>query len=155
MLKLLEAAQVAALQADWLLVNQSLQQVATTLKTTPQSEADQPTVAGLRQILDLVIAALTKGDFQARWDMAKLFPTLVSVADLVGLGGDCVIGPLLEVVQDEEADVELRWFTVRILGQFNQPVVIKTLVQLLQDAEETEAEELSEIAASTLANFGP
>ncbi|HEY9806921.1 MAG TPA: HEAT repeat domain-containing protein, partial [Candidatus Obscuribacterales bacterium] len=66
----------------------------------------------------------------------------------------CVISALLEVVQDEEADVELRWFTVRILGQFNQPVVIKTLVQLLQDAEETEAEELSEIAAGTLANFG-
>ncbi|HEY9747288.1 MAG TPA: HEAT repeat domain-containing protein [Allocoleopsis sp.] len=155
MLKDLEAAQVAALQADWPLVNQSLQQFVAAIKITPPAEVDEATIAGLQQILDRAIAALSTGDFQARWDIAKLFPTLATAATQVGLSADWVISPLLEIVPDEEADVELRWFAVRILGQFNQPVVIKALVQLLQEAEETEAEELSEIAATTLASFGP
>lgn len=154
MLKVLEEAQVAALHTDWPLVNQSLQQFAAAVKTAPHAEVDEPTIAGLKQILDLAIAALSTGDFQARWDIAKLFPTLAAATTQVGLSEDGVISPLLEIVQDEEADIELRWFGVRILGQFNRPVVIKTLVQLLQ-AEEPEAEELSTIAATTLASFGP
>ncbi|MBW4489311.1 MAG: HEAT repeat domain-containing protein [Trichocoleus desertorum ATA4-8-CV12] len=163
MLKVLEEAQAAALQANWPLLNQYLQQVPEALKTASsadsnaasRAEIDQQTVIGLQQVLDLAIAALSNGDFQSRWDIAKLFPTLATAVNQAGQSEDWITAPLIEIVQDDAADVELRWFAVRILGQFNQPVVIKTLVQLLQDAEDTEAEELSEIAATTLASFGP
>nr|WP_290223940.1 HEAT repeat domain-containing protein [Trichocoleus desertorum] len=154
MLEVLEKAQAAAQQADWLLLNQYLQQFSTAVKTTPQAEGDEQTVVGLKQVLDLAIAALSTGDFQSRWDIAKLFPTLATAVSQVEQSEDWITAPLIEIVQDDAADVELRWFAVRILGQFNQPVVIQALVQLLQ-AEDTEAEELSEIAATTLASFGP
>jgi len=155
MLEVLEKAQAAAQQADWALLNQYLQQFSAAVKTTPQAEGDEQTVARLKQVLDLAIAALSTEDFQSRWDIAKLFPTLATAVGQAGQSEDWITAPLIEIVQDDAADVELRWFAVRILGQFNQPVVIKTLVQLLQDAEDTEAEELSEIAATTLASFGP
>jgi HEAT repeat protein len=154
MLEVLEKAQAAALQADWPLINQYLQQFSAAVKTSPDAEGDEQTVVGLKQVLDLAIAALSSGDFQSRWDLAKLFPTFANALSQVGQSVDWVTAPLIEIVQDDAADVELRWFAVRILGQFNHPEVIKTLVQLLQ-AEDTEAEELSEIAASTLASFGP
>lgn len=154
MLEVLEKAQAAALQADWPLLNQCLQQFPAAIKATPDAEEHEQAVAGLKQVLDLAIAALSTGDFQSRWDIAKLFPTLATAVSQVEPSLDWVINPLCKIVQDDAADVELRWFGVRVLGQFNQPRVIKTLVQLLQDAEDTEVEELSEIAAATLGNFG-
>ncbi|MBD2122555.1 HEAT repeat domain-containing protein [Trichocoleus sp. FACHB-262] len=154
MLEVLEKAQAAAQQADWPLLNQYLQQFSAAVKTTPEAGGDEQTVVGLKQVLDLAIAALATGDFQSRWDLAKVFPTLAAAVGQIGQSVDGLIAPLIEIVQDDAADVELRWFAIRILGQFNHPAVIKILVQLLQ-TEDIEAEELSEIAATTLASFGP
>ncbi|ACK66479.1 PBS lyase HEAT domain protein repeat-containing protein [Rippkaea orientalis PCC 8801] len=92
-------------------------------------------------ILNLALAVLHEGDFQQRWEVAKIWPKL----------GKKSIAPLLTILADEEADVEIRWFVGRILGEFDDPQVIMALTNLLQVTEE---EELSMMAASTLAKIG-
>ena len=88
------------------------------------------------------LTALETGDFQTRWEIAKRFSDF----------GAGAIAPLIERMQDEELDWELRWFVARILGQFDQPEAVTALVQLLTTAED---EDLCGIAAEALANLGP
>ncbi len=130
----LEQAQKAAQQGDWSQLNQSLQHYLVELKP-PLSEAD------LRQGLALALMVLEAGDFQARWDVAKVFPAL----------GEAAISPLIELLQDDEADLESRWFAARILGQFDSPETVHALIAILQNAAD---EELSMMAAEALANLG-
>jgi HEAT repeat protein len=80
----------------------------------------------LEQVLNLALDVLYAGDFQERWEVAKVFPKLGAIA----------IAPLIEILEDEEADLELRWFAARILGGFNDPTVITTLVELLKTSED-------------------
>jgi len=84
---------------------------------------------------------LVAGDFQERWDIAKVFSKL----------GEKAIAPLLEILEDEDAEEELRWYAARILGEFNHPVVINALVELLKSSE---SEELTATAAAALGNLG-
>jgi len=93
------------------------------------------------QLLDLAIDVLVAGDFQERWDIAKVFPKL----------GQKAIAPLLEILEDEDAEEELRWYAARILGEFNHPAVINALVELLKSSE---SEELTAMAAAALGNLG-
>lgn len=137
MVNLLEQAQTALQQEDWSLVNQSLRQ----LLDQNHSDSDQPG-ACLEQALSLALEVLEAGDFQDRWGIAKLFPRL----------GPIAIPPLIAILKDEAADLEHRWFVARILGEFNHPVVVTALVDLLQTPED---EDLSEMAAAALANLGP
>lgn len=88
------------------------------------------------------LTVLETGDFQARWEVAKRFSDFGAVA----------IAPLIERIQDDELDWELRWFVARILGQFDQPETVAALIHLLITAED---EDLSLIAAEALANLGP
>lgn len=94
-----------------------------------------------QQALDIALNILEQGEFQERWELAKLLPKL----------GEKAIVPLMQILNDEDADIEQRWFAGRILGEFNYPEVIATLVNLLQT---TEDEDLAAIAASALANLG-
>ncbi|WP_159460650.1 HEAT repeat domain-containing protein [Calothrix rhizosoleniae] len=55
------------------------------------------------------------------------------------------------IVEDEERDVEVRWFAVRILGGLNEPQVILPLVNLVQSTEE---EDLLIVATTALSNIG-
>jgi HEAT repeat protein len=89
--------------------------------------------------LDLALNLLVEGDFQTRWDVAKLLPRF----------GPNAIAPLIEILQDEETDWELLWFTVRLLGEFNHAAVIPVLINLLNSESE-----LSAAAAEALANLG-
>lgn len=138
MLEPLTKAHNAIEQQNWSLVNQYLGELPLTKGCKSPSRLDE---AQINQILDLALQVLLVGDFQERWDVSKLFPRLGSVA----------IEPLKEILADEEADIELRWFTARILGQFDQPEVLLSLVQLLQT---TEDEDLAAIAANSLGNIG-
>ena len=125
----LEQAIVAAQHQNWSLLNQCLQQLP--LATAPEQE----------QVLELALRVLDAGDFQDRWEVAKVLPKLGSVA----------IAPLVALMEDEEADLELRWFAGRILGEFQHPAVVTALVDLLSNAED---EELVEMAAAALRNLG-
>ncbi|MDI9640347.1 HEAT repeat domain-containing protein [Oscillatoria amoena NRMC-F 0135] len=93
------------------------------------------------QILEFALTALSWGDFQQRWDIAKLFPKL----------GTGAIAPLIALLEDEQTDWELRWFVSRILGDFHEPVVLEALVNLLKTSE---GEDLIATAAIALTNFG-
>ncbi|MEG4393561.1 HEAT repeat domain-containing protein [Microcoleus sp. BROC3] len=130
----LEEAQVAADRENWPGLVECLQQV-TAKGSKPQEQHT------LEQAVSLAIQALEWGDFQDRWEIAKVLPNL----------GNGAIAPLIAVLEDEDADTESRWFAARILGKFDRPEVIQALVELVKNSDE----ELSQIAAETLGNFGP
>ena len=133
MSNILEQAQVAADRKNWPELVECLQQV-----TANGSQPQEQHI--LEQAVNLAIAVLEWGDFQDRWEIAKVFPNL----------GNCAIAPLIAVLEDEDADTEPRWFAARILGKFDRPEVIQALVTLVKNSDE----ELSQIAAETLGNFG-
>ncbi len=95
--------------------------------------------------LSTALDLLRSGDFQIRWDIAKLLPSF----------GPAAVDPLLELLQadnlDAEADWELLWFAARVLGDLNQPVAIGSLAHLLKT---TRNETVAGTAASALANLG-
>ncbi|MEG3896501.1 MULTISPECIES: HEAT repeat domain-containing protein [unclassified Microcoleus] len=134
MSNILEQAQVAADRQNWAGLVECLQQV-TAKGSLPQEQHI------LEQAVSLAIQALEWGDFQDRWEIAKVLPNL----------GNGAIAPLIAVLEDEDADTEPRWFAARILGKFDRPEVMQALVKLIKNSEE----ELSQIAAETLGNFGP
>lgn len=90
--------------------------------------------------LNLALDLFIEGDFQTRWDVTKLLPRF----------GTKAIAPLIVILEQEETDWELLWFTVRTLGEFDHPVVVQVLISLLKTAEG----ELSAVAAEALANLG-
>ncbi|MEG3919861.1 HEAT repeat domain-containing protein [Microcoleus sp. T3_A4] len=134
MYNILQKAQVAADRQNWPGLVECLQQV-TAKAGKPQEQHI------LEQAVSLAIEALEWGDFQDRWEIAKVLPNL----------GNGAIAPLIAVLEDEDADTEPRWFAARILGKFDRPEVIQALVELVKNSDE----ELSQIAAETLGNFGP
>jgi HEAT repeat protein len=141
MSNVLEQATAAAQQGNWSLLNQHLQHLPLGKNATDAATESAPlNDTDLEQVLNLALDVLEAGDFQERWDVAKLFPKLGAIA----------IAPLIEILQDDEAELELRWFAGRILGGFNHPTVITTLVDLLKTAED---EELSTMAAAALASL--
>ncbi|MEG4148268.1 HEAT repeat domain-containing protein [Microcoleus sp. Pol12B5] len=134
MYNILQKAQVAADRQNWPGLVECLQQV-TAKAGKPQEQHI------LEQAVSLAIEALEWGDFQDRWEISKVLPNL----------GNGAIAPLIAVLEDEDADTEPRWFAARILGKFDRPEVIQALVELVKNSDE----ELSQIAAQTLGNFGP
>jgi len=142
MSKVLEQAAAAAQQGNWSLVSQYLQQLPLGKNTTDSEAGSAPlNDTDLEQVLNLALEVLNDGDFQERWEVAKMFPKL----------GEIAIAPLIEILEDEDAELELRWFTGRILGEFNHPIVITTLVDLLTSSED---EDLAVMAAAVLSSFG-
>lgn len=128
----LAKAEIVAEQENWSLLNQCLQHLL---------QSKTLGVANDRQVLNWALEILHCGDFQDRWDVAKIFPSL----------GKPAIVPLIDILQDEDADEELRWFAVRILGEFHDSAVISALVDLLKTSDN---EELSAMATTALANQG-
>jgi len=138
MQKLLEKATAATQQENWSLVNQYLRQLVENDKYTQVSiETKQET----QNLLKLGLQVLEQGDFQARWDVAKMLPRL----------GENAILPLKTIVEDEQADLEQRWFALRILGEFHTPEVVTTFVSLLDSHED---ENLAAIATNALVSWG-
>ena len=133
MSNILEQARVAADRKNWPELVECLQQLTVKADKPQEQHILEPTV-------NLAIQALEWGDFQDRWEIAKVFPNL----------GNCAIAPLIAVLEDEDADTEPRWFAARILGKFDRPEVMQALVKLVKNSDE----ELSQIAAETLGNFG-
>ena len=135
---LLEQAQLARTAANWSLLLQCLQQLMSEVGSRGSerqgekrkraegvegAEEEQRTThhSPLPTPLSWAIDIFTWGDFHQRWDVAKLLPKF----------GREAIAPLLEILADEDADEELRWFVVRSLGSFDSPEAIAALVELL------------------------
>ncbi|MEA5555171.1 HEAT repeat domain-containing protein [Nodularia spumigena] len=134
--QLLAQAQAAADAADWSLLTQYLQQLTLTVDST------HPEIVKHRQyLLKLALSILEMGDFQQRWDIAKVLKQL----------GNIAIPPLIDILEDEDAEEDLRWYAVRTLGEFQHPEAIVSLVDLLKTGED---EELKTMAASALGQMG-
>lgn len=127
---ILEEAQLAAQGKNWTLLIQCLQEALAQEGNLDPAE-----------LLPLALAALKSGDFQTRWDLAKLLPGL----------GQPAIAPLLQILRDDEEELEIRWFAIRILSSFKQPEVVIALVEML---EQTSEEELEQALTMALAEVG-
>jgi HEAT repeat protein len=142
MSNVLEQATAAAEQRNWSLLNHCLQQLPLGKTAThPEVGASPLNERDLEQVLNWALDVLDAGDFQERWEVAKVIPKL----------GERAIAPLIEILEDDEADLEMRWFAARILGELNAPTAITALVDLLKTAED---EDLAEMAATALSNLG-
>lgn len=138
--EILQLGLKAAEQQDWSTVNYYL-------KLLPQTQdgklGNKLLLTGENWQLgfNLAISTLIEADFQQQWEVQKLIP---------GFGRDILI-PLIELLQDETLDPDIRWFICPILGNFPEPQVIVALVELLQ---QTQALELREIVGQTLITLG-
>lgn len=145
--EILEQAALAAQQRNWSLVNQYLQQLPLAEQEAKGKgrgsalENQESSSVYLEQVLNLALDVLEAGDFNDRWEVAKIVPKL----------GHRAIAPLIAVMEDEDADLESRWYAGRILGQFQDPAVIAALVELLKNNSD---EELAGMAAEALGNIG-
>lgn len=92
-------------------------------------------------VLTMALQVLDAGDFATRWQVAKLLPILGSIA----------ISPLIKILQDEDADLEERWFAGRLLGQFRSTDVISVLANVFQ---QTTNSDLASIVAQALVGQG-
>ncbi len=105
------------------------------------NDSQDSATANSNNILELALAILEMGDFQQRWDVAKVLTQLGSKA----------IPSLIAILKDEDAEDELRWFAARILGELQHPDAIHALVELFQASQD---EELQAIAATALGQMG-
>jgi HEAT repeat protein len=151
MSKVLEQATAARKEGNWSQLNQYLQQLPLGKKRKKTDTAwEEFNQSELEQILNLALDVLEAGDFQERWEVAKIFPNLAEI--LLSQGEvNKLLKPLIEILQNEEADLELRWFAGRILGDLNHPTAIAALVDLLKTSED---EELVAMAAAALSSLG-
>ncbi|MBN3874757.1 HEAT repeat domain-containing protein [Nostoc sp. JL33] len=134
--QLLVQAQTAYDAANWSSLIQYLQQLIL------GQDSEHPEIVKNREyLLTLAISMLEMGDFQERWEMTKILTRL----------GNIAIPPLIEILQDEDAEEDLRWYAARTLGEFQHPKAIASLVELLKTDED---EELKAIAATALGQMG-
>ncbi|MEH1999735.1 MAG: HEAT repeat domain-containing protein [Nostoc sp.] len=134
--QLLVQAQTAYDAANWSSLIQYLQQLIL------GQDSEHPEIVKNREsLLKLAISMLEMGDFQERWEMTKILTRL----------GNIAIPPLIEILQDEDAEEDLRWYAARTLGEFQHPKAIASLVELLKTDED---EELKAIAATALGQMG-
>ncbi|OYD98242.1 PBS lyase [Nostoc sp. 'Peltigera membranacea cyanobiont' 213] len=134
--QLLVQAHTAYNAADWSSLIQYLQQLIL------GTDSKHPEIVKNREyLLTLALSILEVGDFQQRWEITKVLTNL----------GNIAIPPLIEILEDEDAEEELRWYAARTLGEFQQPEAIAPLVELLKTGED---EELKAIAATALGQMG-
>ncbi len=91
--------------------------------------------------LELALKVLELGNFEEKWAIAKILTKY----------GDEVITPLKEVILDEKANVEHRWYGLKILSQIKNPEIILIVTELLTTTQE---EDLLLLATQTLASQG-
>jgi HEAT repeat protein len=123
--------------ADWSSLIQYLQQIIILGENSPDKEI----VKHQETLLELALSILEMGDFQQRWEITKVLTNL----------GNIAIAPLVDILKDEDAEEELRWYAARTLGEFKHPDVIPPLVELLHREEN---EELKAMASTALGQMG-
>ncbi len=134
--QLLVQAQTAHDTADWSSLIQYLQQLIL------GTDSEHPEIVkNLEYLLKLTLSMLEMGDFQQRWEITKALTRL----------GNIAIPPLIEILEDEDAEEELRWYAARTLGEFQHPEAIAPLIELLKTDED---EELKAIAATAIGQMG-
>jgi HEAT repeat protein len=131
----LERAQAAADRGDWPNLLALLQGLVSGVAFDPEDETTA------QMALDLALLLLMEGEFQERWEGAKVLAKL----------GDRAIGGLLALIQDPEIDQDARWFGVRVLAGFQSPQIIPSLIALIV---QTDDPDLSAMAVNSLGQMG-
>lgn len=131
----LQEAHFAAQQHNWFEVQCCLQQ----LSVSGRLDSTDREVG--QQALNLALQVLLEGDFPQKWAITKLFPTF----------GKPALLPLIAILEDDTIDPQVHWFTVKILGEFPESIVIIALANILQTTRE---EDIASIASQTLAYIG-
>lgn len=121
--------------ADWSSLNQCLQQLLKENSNHPE------TVEYQEDLLELALLIFEHGDFHSRWEVAKVFNRLGSIA----------IPKLVEILSDDTLEDELRWYAVRILGELKNESAIPALIELIQADD---SEELKSMASVALGQLG-
>ena len=99
---------------DWPWVVRSVQAILTEGIALAEAQQDS--------MIESLILALEWGDFQVRWDVAKVLPML----------GDRAIEPLLEWLQEEDLDADVQWFGIRMLGRWAGDAGLNRLLAVLR-----------------------
>jgi HEAT repeat protein len=149
-------AQAAAAEANWSQVSYYLQEFFESGEASlAGSSAEVKSVAPDRDsILDLCIQVLEKGDFSDRWNLVKIVPRL----------GEGVLDSLIALLR-ETSDPDVRWFAMRIIGEFKHPIVIEVLLESLflteglnwsddDDNKDLESQEWQSLATDIITKFG-
>ncbi|MBD2386228.1 HEAT repeat domain-containing protein [Cylindrospermum sp. FACHB-282] len=132
----LEQAQAAYNAANLSLAIQYLQQLIL------EKDSQHPDILKNREdLLKLTLSIFEMGDFQQRWD----------IANVLGWLGNIAIPSLIDILEDEDAEEELRWYAVRKLGESHHPDAIAPLVQLIKTNQN---DELKLMAAVALGQMG-
>lgn len=138
MLNVLEQASLNVETQNWPLVNQYLQQLPLDSKKSKLIKLSEPE---LEQAINIALKVLKESDFHQRWEVAKVFPKL----------GKKTIPILLQIVDNEAENWEVRWFAINILGKYHNPQVVIALTELLQTSDD---EELVGAVSEALVNIG-
>lgn len=91
--------------------------------------------------LEFALQVLELGSFEDKWIISKV---LVN-------HGEAVIQPLKNIILDENADTDSRWYGLKILSQIQHPEIILIVTELLAKTQE---EDLITIATETLVSQG-
>ncbi|MEB3358105.1 MAG: HEAT repeat domain-containing protein [Synechococcales bacterium] len=151
---LIAQAQEAVRTANWTKLSHYLQQASSApgenrgncappAGVYPSGPSPRLEASSSQALLNLALGAFEQGDFQTRWEIAKILPS-------AGPGAIAPLGKrLAEAIEDEDWD--LAWFIARLLGEFRHPDAAALLVGLLQAPPH---EDLGSMAASALAHLG-
>jgi HEAT repeat protein len=131
----LQSAQAASNSGDWPMVLAQLQG----LLNNGGFDPDHGTTA--QTAVDLALLLLVEGEFQERWEGAKVLAKL----------GDRAIEGLIALIQDSEIDQAARWFGIRVLAEFQSPQIIPLLIMLLEDSHDPD---LQTMAVNSLGQMG-
>jgi HEAT repeat protein len=133
----LQSAQAASDRGDWPMVLAQLQG----LVNSGGFDLDSGAIA--QTSVDLALLVLIEGEFQERWEGAKVLAKL----------GDRAIEGLIAMIQDSEIDQDARWFGIRVLAEFQSPQIIPLLIMLLDD--DSHNPDLQTMAVNSLGQIGP
>ncbi|AFZ25757.1 HEAT repeat-containing protein [Cylindrospermum stagnale PCC 7417] len=136
--QLLEQVEAAYNAADWSLTIQYLQQLIS------EKDSQHPEIEKNREyLLKLTLSILEMGNFQQRWD----------IAHVLGWLGNIAIPSLIDILEDEDAEEELRWYAVRHLGKSQHPDAIASLVQLIKTNQNDELKLMAAVALGRMGNI--
>ena len=153
--ELLAQAQQASQSEDWALLSQCLHQLLLS-EETPTAQGGL-TDSQAATLLDLSLQVLEFGSFQERWEATKLIPALSIDADASQFPAAIApqvpkgIAPLIEFLEDDDADPDVQWFAIRALSGFSHPSVITALIAVLKSSDN---QELHSITITALAQLG-
>jgi HEAT repeat protein len=127
-------AQAARDAADWSSLSQCLQQLILDNSNHPEFVEYQ------EDLLELTLFIFERSDFHQRWEVAKLFTRLGSVA----------LPALIKILSDDTESDELRWYAVRIVGEFKNTEAIPVLIELIQNDDDEELRSMASVALGQL-----